>query len=217
MVYRKQPFYLLPILLFFALRWQKQDKKLNPQNYRPHGVYVFTGLYGSGKSLGMVRYLNELIEKNPKITVYANFEYPGAIRLHRLSQIEQTYNPEGTVFCIDEAQLSFFCRDFGSFPMEMVSALAQNRKEAKMFLFATQNFTSVDSQIRLLTYNIVECNSWFGIYFRNRFYTPKAYEKRFVNFESRPRPLRTIRFVGYPELFEQYNTLTKLSRLDMRT
>jgi hypothetical protein len=214
--YRKQPFYLLPFLMIDALMWQKNDKKIHPEYYLHHGVFVFTGLYGSGKSLNMVRYLGQLLEQNPSLVMYSNFAYPNSIPLTSLVQIEASHHPKGSVYVIDEAHLSFFCRDYGSFPIEMVSSLAQNRKDGKIFLFATQNFEMVDKQIRLQAFQIIDCRSWFKLFFRSKWYTPMAYEKRFVTFDKRPSALCTTYFVGYPELFEQYSSLKRLTKIEMK-
>lgn len=217
-VYRKQPLLLLPILFLIALNWRRKDKKSHPQFYRDHGLYVFTGLYGSGKTLSMVRYLQELRQRNPDILVVSNFNVPNSIRLEDVKQVEEMQNPNGIVFLIDEAQLSFNARNYKEFPWEMVSAITQNRKEGKILLFSAQNFYHVDKQIRDLCFRIIHCNSFLGLYFVNKWYTPDTYDMIFNPIiEKRPRSQRTDRFVGYPELFDSFSTYQKLGKIKVNT
>lgn len=217
--YRRQPLPILPVLFLLGLKWQFQDRKKHPEFYRPHGLYVFSGLYGSGKTLSMIRYLDELMEANPKMTVYSNFNIPkyNSIELTDTKQIDEVYHPDGTVFCIDEAQLSFNSRDKG-FPWSMVSAITQNRKEGKVMLFSAQHFYHVDKQIRDLCYRIIHCNSFMGLYFRNKWFDPDGYERAFnPDVDKRPHSLRTDRFVGYAELYNSFDTYKKLGKLENST
>lgn len=218
LVYRRQPLLLLPLLFLLGLNWQRKDRKKNPQFYRPHGLYVFSGLYGSGKTISMVRYLDELLELNPKMIVYSNFDIPHhkSLMLTSVEQIDEVYHPDGTVFCIDEAQLSFNSHDRGkdAFPWEMVSAITQNRKEGKVMLFSAQHFYHVNKQIRDLCYRIIHCNSFMGLYFRNKWYDSDSYERAFApDVDKRPWSLRTDRFIGYPELYNSFSTYKKLGKL----
>jgi len=218
-VYHRQPLLLLPVLFLIGLNWQRKDRKIHPEFYRPHGLYVFSGLYGSGKTLSMVRYLDELLEKNPKMKVYSNFDIPhvNSVFLESTKQIDEIYHPEGTVFCIDEAQLSFNSHDRSAdaFPWEMVSAITQNRKEGKVMLFSAQHFYHVNKQIRDLCFRIIHCNSYLGLYFRNKWYDSDGYERAFApDVDKRPWSLRTDRFVGYEELYNSFQTHKKLKSLN---
>lgn len=218
-VYRRQPIVILPILFVIGLVWQIKDRKKNPHFYRPHGLYVFSGLYGSGKTVSMVRYLDELLEKYPKMHVYSNFDIPkhNSQLLESTEQIDDLYSSDGIVFVIDEAQLSFNSHDRGNdaFPWEMVSAITQNRKQGKVMLFSAQHFYHVNKQIRDLCFRIIHCNSFLGLYFRNKWYDSDGYERAFApDVEKRPWPLRTDRFIGYPELFESFDTHKKLGKLN---
>jgi len=219
LVYRRQPILLLPLLFLFGLNWQRKDKKIHPEYYRAHGLYVFSGLYGSGKTLSMVRYLkNDLLVQYPKMTVYSNFFIEGVDcqQLDSIDQIDEIYNKEGTVFCIDEAQLTFNSHDKGkdAFPWAMVSAITQNRKEGKVMLFSAQHFYHMNKQIRDLCFRIIHCNSYLGLYFRNKWYDSDGYENAFnPDVDKRPWSLRTDRFIGYPELYNAFSTYKKLGKL----
>jgi len=218
-IYRRQPIVILPILFLIGVWWQIKDRKIHPEFYRPHGLYVFTGLYGSGKTISMVRYLDELVEQNPGIKVYSNFDIPhhNSQPLLSTTQIDEVYHPEGTVFCIDEAQLSFNSHDKSenAFPWEMVSAITQNRKEGKVMLFSAQHFYHVNKQIRDLCFRIIHCNSFIGLYFRNKWYDSDSYERAFApNIDKRPWSLRTDRFIGYTELYNSFSTYKKIGKLE---
>jgi len=222
LIYRNQNIFTLLPLFLIGLNWQRKDRKIHPEYYRPHGLYVFTGLYGSGKTISMVRYLDELLQANPKMKVYSNFDIPHhkSIHLSSTDQIDKVYHKEGTVFCIDEAQLSFNSHDRGkdAFPWEMVSAITQNRKEGKVMLFSAQHFYHVNKQIRDLCFRIIHCNSYLGLYFRNKWYDSDSYERAFApDVDKRPWSLRTDRFIGYKELYESFSTYKKLGKLNFNT
>lgn len=213
-IWWNQKWYTKPFLFLRMLQWQKEDKKIHPQYYRPHGIIVFDGLYGSGKTTSLIWYAKIITEENPKMKVFANFDcqFSDGIIQH-IEDIETITDDEGVIFLIDEAQKSFGARQWKDFPIETAAQLAENRKMAKLFLIATQNFVSVDVQIRRLTLYIVECRSFMGLWFRNRFYTPDDFEKRMNPLETRPKAIKKYSFVGFPELFASFASLSRVSKL----
>lgn len=209
--YRRQPLILLPILYVFAVRWQIKDKKQHPEYYRLHGVIVFTGLWGSGKTTSAVRHCLECVRNNPEMKFYSNQKIAGATLFDNINDIVAI--KESAIFFIDESHLSYHSRNWTNFPFELISELSQNRKMAKYFIFAAQNFKHVDGQIRDQCRYIVDCHSFGGILFFNSWWSPLKYEQRHITFERRPYATKFDIFVGYPELFDSFGSLEKLGRL----
>lgn len=48
--------------------------------FRGYGFWCYCGLGGSGKTISMVRYLDEMHEKYPQLLILTNFDYSGANR-----------------------------------------------------------------------------------------------------------------------------------------
>lgn len=48
--------------------------------FRGYGFWCYCGLGGSGKTISMVRYLDEMREKYPQLLILTNFDYSGADR-----------------------------------------------------------------------------------------------------------------------------------------
>jgi len=194
------------------LLWRGRDKKRNPYFYRPSGLIAYAGLYGAGKTISITYYVYKLHKQFPDMRIYSTFYIrpsfvPGVLPLESIEQIKEIRDKEGSIIIIDEAQLTFEARDFNSFPWEMLYTLSQTRRMRKLFLIASQNFNHVDKRIRDLTLYTVECRSLFGISFRNRFYTPAEYDKRITGvWEKRPKAIKTFRFIGFPELFNAFDT-----------
>jgi len=216
-IWWEQPLLVKPILFLIAYQRQKKDKQKNPQYYRPHGIIIFDGLYGSGKTLSMIWYARRILKNHPQMKVYANFST--SISNQRLRNIEDfsiINDKEGSIFLIDEAQKTFEARQWAKFDLEFASQLAENRKMAKLFLVATQNFKHVDIRIRDLAQYICSCNSWAGILFRNRFYTPDTFDKRNETTDRKSKPIRKNSFIGFPQLFESFSSLSRLDKLQSR-
>jgi len=209
-IWFKVPFFLAMI------RWQKKDKIKNPQYYRPHGIIIFDGIYGSGKTVSMIWYVKTLMREHPKMNIYANFDFPGQKgALTKIDDFEKIEDEDGSIFLIDEAQKSFDARKWSEFDLGFAAQLAENRKMAKLFLVASQNFKHVDVRIRDLAMYIVECKSFMGLLFRNRFYTPSEYEKRASGiWDKRPKTVKSYSFVGFPELFNSFASLKRLGRIE---
>lgn len=176
---------------------------------RPYGCIMFTGEVGSGKTLGAIEYVERRKKLfNVPVNVMSNIGYEG--QTGRVESVQDILDaPSNTIFIIDEAPTLFNSRNWKNFPIEMFTALVQNRKHGKMFLLTAQEYDHSDKNFRDLTNWVVECygvqDRWFYQYwFKKRDFkkVKDSADDEFVATKIRKR----YSFVGTDYLRSRYDT-----------
>ena len=80
--------------------------KKDPDLFRPSGIVVFSGAQGSGKTLGLINTLQDILRRYPKAKVYSNIKLNGISYLP-FTGVENFSDEEsngtlGTIYVIDE-------------------------------------------------------------------------------------------------------------------
>lgn len=151
-------FFRLPPLIAQYIEEKQSDE------FKEHGLILFTGKQGQGKSMAMTYEINKLILKYPDLKIYTN--YGLLCQDYGLSDytplLTADNGPLGLVFAIDEIQATFSSRNWQSFPPELLSCICQNRKAHRVIYGTVQNISQVDRAIRLQTRLYNKCYCWFG-------------------------------------------------------
>ncbi len=174
---------------------------------------MYVGLPGTGKTISMVEYLLRLRFRYPKIKIYTNFgfEYQDGeiMDIHDFADIN---DENGVVFAVDELQLSFQARQFGTFPSEMIFVLTQNRKFKKHFVCTAQLFEHVEKTFRDLTNEVVQCKNWGSRWFFQKAYTTLDYKTKYDP-ESQKLPFVSWRysFIATDTIRECYDSYRVVS------
>lgn len=177
-----------------------------------HGLFMFCGSQGSGKTIAAVEMLLRYFKMYPKIKIRSNigikFQH-GKIRGWR--DIVGVHNGSiGQIDFIDEIQNSFASTDFKNFPPEMLEEITQERKKHKVIVATAQVFTRVSKALREQTTYLCLPLTILGCLTVVRVYRPilddsgNLKDKKLVN---------TYFFVHSKELRESYNTYEKVERL----
>lgn len=138
-----------------------------PANFFPvHGLIVFEGRQGSGKTSSMVHYLHELQHQYPHCKVITNFAYTGEDMVlfdwHQLIDYSNGY--AGVVVAMDELQNWFSCKQSANFPPEMLGVVTQNRKNRRVILGTAQNFYMLAKDIRTQCTEVRRCMTIGGVF-----------------------------------------------------
>lgn len=143
------------------------DRVNRPANYFPvHGLIIFEGRQGSGKTSSMVHYLHDLQKQYPHVKTITNFCYThedmALFDWHQLIDYKNGY--EGVVVAMDELQNWFSCKQSANFPPEMLSVVTQNRKNRRVILGTAQNFYMLAKDIRTQCTELRRCLTIGGVF-----------------------------------------------------
>lgn len=143
------------------------DRVNRPANFFPvHGLIIFEGRQGSGKTSSMVHFLHDLQKQYPHLKCITNFCYSGEdmalFDWHQLVDYKNGY--EGVVVAMDELQNWFSCKQSASFPPEMLGVVTQNRKNRRVILGTAQNFYMLAKDIRTQCTELRRCLTIGGVF-----------------------------------------------------
>lgn len=192
----------------FILDWYNFD----PFEFGEYGVHIVAGEQGSGKSITVVEMLLRLKARYPECEVLTNIEYKRQDGKLTSSDdfVMRNNGTQGIVIFIDEIQNWFSSLESGSFPVENLEDLTQQRKQRKMIIGTSQVFTRVSKPIREQTTLLYLPLTVAGCLTFVRVYKPKFNNDGIVKKKS----LRKLYFfVHTDELRNAYDTWERVERL----
>lgn len=208
----------LPKLLDF-FRWMAIDiyRRIKyGRRLSVYGIWCFVGIYGGGKTVSLVYYLEAMRKKyGDKIYICTNFFYKGQdFPLTHWKDITKDYD-RPVIFAYDELQNEFNSREYRNFPMLLMHELTQNRKEfGKQIVYTTQDYETVDKNFRRLTNDVVTCRTYFGRLTRCRYFKRANYEHLAstvdTNKKFKIKPFKAESFVQSDYLRNQYDSFKRL-------
>lgn len=172
----------------------------------------------------MVRFLEELRSRFPKLKIYTNMGYKyETAPLKSLNDLldKSKYNgTNGTVFVIDEIQNEFSASTSKNFPESLLSMITMQRKQSILILTTSQVFSRVSKPLREQCFRVIECRTMFGRYTRCKHYDGQEYADSFdkgIEYKRVNRPrLKYESFVQTDELrdcFDSFKLIERLSRV----
>lgn len=184
----------------------------NPDAMKIHGIYMFCGEQGSGKTIAAIQFIREQYKKHPKIRIKSNIKI--SFQHGRITHWKQILNSNngsiGEIDFIDEVQNWFSSNESKNFPVEMLSEVTQQRKQHKVIVGTSQVFTRMSKPLReqtkflCLPFTIAGCLTVVRIYKPVLDDTGTMISKKFV---------KMYFFVHDKELRECYDTFEKVERL----
>ena len=155
----KSRHFLTRIFYDFPRRWAKDIVERDPNKFPEHGVVVFTGRQGRGKTSAMCHYMIEHQEKYPQVKVITNmaYKYQDAELNHWKRLIDFKNGKQGVIATIDEMQNWFGSNQSKNFPPEMLGVITQNRKNTRVVLGTAQNFYLLAKALRSQCTEVREC------------------------------------------------------------
>jgi len=202
---------LISLILLDVVRAIRQSKRIHL-----YGIWCFVGLPGAGKTMSLVRYLDEQRRKyGDKIIIITNFYYAGEDKhLTGWEMLVPEYD-KPVIFAWDELQNEFNSREYRQFPSPLVHELTQNRKgNGKQVVYTTQIFTAVDKNFRGLTGRVIDCRTYFGRMTSCRYYKREFYEARTeakaIDKKVRIKPIKREIFLQSDYLRSRYDSFQRL-------
>ena len=130
-----------------------------------HGIHMFCGEQGSGKTISCVEMMMRLHKSYPRSKAISNFGV--AFEDDPLDEWQQllTYNNgrQGVIVGIDEIQ-NWFQSGNNKLPPEMLEVVTQNRKNRRAIICTAQVFTRVNKAIREQVRFVYFPHTFFGCF-----------------------------------------------------
>lgn len=186
-------------------------RKLKDKQLHLWGIYGYFGLCGQGKTISMVKRLNDIRKKyGDKVFITTNFGYKKEDFEFTDWKILTKKYDKPLIVAWDEVQNEFNSRKFKDFPISLLTVLTQNRKGNGIQIhYTSQRFDFVDKAFRELTNVCYDCKTYFG-----NFTVVKGYDfQKFHmtdNIEKKPWSIDGFSFYHKKQLYSSYDTLKML-------
>lgn len=129
----------------------------------PTGSRVYYGHQGNGKTLSMVRYVEQIKKQFPDCKVFSNviLKYiPDFVQIKTPADLSHALSVgngrAGVLVCLDEAHL-FFNNTRGGISLDVLTAISQQRKDRRHIVFTTQIWEEMDISLRKQVPEIIKC------------------------------------------------------------
>jgi hypothetical protein len=194
-----------------------QKEKRDRDIFRPSGFQVYIGRQGSGKTISAVRHMLELKKRYPEAIVVTNlnlnvkWDYRQFSTVDELVQllVDVQNGKYGVIYLIDEIHTYFNSLESKGIPSYIFTEISQQRKQRKLIIGTSQLFMRIAKPFREQCDNMISCDTWFGVFTRNRAYDGMTLE---VDYDG--SLIGDIRRKGYfwhdRELRSSYDTYQKV-------
>lgn len=137
------------LLIDVPRRYALDILERDPDQFGVHGIHVFCGEQGKGKTIGVVEMITRLQKQYPKCKTITNFALTTEDdELQHWSQLlDYTNGKKGVIVGIDEIQ-NWFMSGKNQLPVEMLEIATQNRKNCRVLCCTAQVFTRVNKALR---------------------------------------------------------------------
>ena len=184
----------------------------NPDAMGIHGLYMFCGAQGSGKTIAAVYFMRMMLQKYPLIKIRSNISIAfqhGSI--HHWEDIINVHNGDiGQIDFLDEIQNWFSSNESKNFPVEMLQEITQERKKHKVIIGTAQVFTRMAKPLREQTTYICLPKTFACCFTIVPVYKPVLTDDGTL---EKKKFVRLFCFVHDTELREAYNTYERVERL----
>lgn len=161
---RGEPLYR-QLLFSLPRRYVLDQLDRDPDYFVPHGIHMFCGEQGCGKTMSCVEMMLRLQKAYPKSKMISNFDV--------ISQDEDltdwrqlltyTNGHFGVIVGIDEIQ-NWFMSGKNQLPPEMLEVATQNRKNNRILCCTAQVFTRVSKGLREQVTLVYEPHTFLGAF-----------------------------------------------------
>lgn len=138
------------LFILFPNRLAKDIYNRDPLDFKEHGLHLFCGEQGSGKTTALVDMLLKWSKRYPSMKIYTNMDYKnqdGSLN-HWKDILELNNDTYGVTIVLDEIQTWFSSNESKDFPPEMLTEISQQRKQRKAIIGTAQVFSRIAKPIR---------------------------------------------------------------------
>ena len=184
----------------------------NPDSMDIHGLFMFCGRQGAGKTIAALYFIRMMLQKYPLIKVRTNisvdFQHG---RIEHWQDIINVHNGDiGQIDFLDEAQNWFSSNESKNFPPDMLQEVTQERKKHKVIIGTSQVFTRLAKPLREQTTYLCEPHTLLGCFTVCIVFKPELKDDGTL---LKKHFYRMFCFVHDDELRNCYNTYERVERL----
>ena len=207
----KNPSIFKRIFYLFPKQWIDDLFHRDPDQFNEHGLHMFCGEQGSGKTTAVVAKLLELQKRYPKSKVRTNMNYVGEVApiSHWKELVHNDNGIYGQIEVLDEIQTWFSSLQSKDFPPEMITEISQQRKQRKMIIGTAQVFSRIAKPIREQTTLVYLPVTILGCLTFVRVSKPKFWDDENQTFK---RYIRHYFFVHTKEVRNAFDTYLKIEK-----
>lgn len=200
---------------FKLLKYNRDFRKNNPSYFHPDGLVVFCGGQGTGKTLSAVNYTYNLAQIYPKSKIVTNIDlrdYPvdneRVFRFNDATDLKRYKNgKEGVIFLIDEIHLYFNSLQSKNINMDVMTQIAQQRKQRIHIVATCQVFGRMAKPLREQFSNVVLCKGYFNFIQKNALIDRDSIDgEESTGTNLTGKVVRNYWWFRTPEMFDRYDT-----------
>lgn len=202
------------------MRWLLVDfleRDKHAGEFREYGFTFYVGPQGSGKTTGMVDYLNRMKLIYPDCVIVTNFHYDKADYIMKdwRDIINVRNGTAGVIFAIDEIHSEYSAASWKDVPESLLSEISQQRKQRVKIVATAQYFGRIAKPLREQAFSVVTCECWAGRMVTCREYDAVQYAAMLesMTLQKKLRPMRKYRFISSDELRGCFDTYEKIERM----
>lgn len=208
-----------PLNVFKTIDYNIRFARNNPDYFYPDGIWVFCGPQGSGKTLSAVKCLKEMLKAYPKAKVCSNLEIRGIeqeiIPFEDYSQLTNLTNGvNGIIFLLDEIHVIWNSLESKDIPISEMACFCQMRKDRRVIIGTSQVYGRIAKPIREQLKYVIDCHKHFGCIQINDILDPTECIEQNGHLEA--KVLGRNVWLHSPELYESYDTLFKIKKIDRK-
>lgn len=199
--------------LFRSISFKVRFWKDNPTYFYPAGIWIFCGPQGCGKTLSAVQTLLALKERYPRCRVISNLDIHGVDYepFTDYSQLSSESNgTEGIVFFLDEVHILWNSLESKNIPISEMACFCQMRKDRRVIIGTSQQYSRIAKPIREQLQYVIKCENWFNLIQHNTIIDPAEGIEKDGHLQG--EIVGRQWWFHRPELYESYDTLTKIVR-----
>lgn len=200
--------------LFVLLPRQFWDNYYNVKvgEFREHGIIMYCGKQGMGKTLTMTHDILQLKYQYPSLKIGTNYGLNNEdFVIDDWRKLVDYNNGKFGVLCaIDECQNWFSSSQSKNFPPRMLATVTQNRKNKRIIFMTSHFFTNVSKPIRLHCTEVRQCRTFL------KCFTVVKRSEPIMNGDGdviKMRKLGYYCFVHSKELYNAYDTYRVIKNL----
>lgn len=210
---------LNPFMPFKTAWYRFNNWRANPTYFNPDGIWVFCGPQGCGKTLSAVQTLQQMVKRYPRARVISNMEIKNVpVKVEPFLDYEQLQTEdngvEGIIYFLDEIHVLWNSLESKNIPISEMAVFCQMRKARRVIIGTTQVYGRIAKPIREQLKYVILCKNYFGILQVNNVCDPTTVIERDGHID--PEVIRTQYWFHRPELYESYETLGKIERIDRK-
>ena len=194
--------------------------KQHPDYFEQSGLLTFCGCQGSGKTISLVNYVQQLCDWYPKVVVVSNvvfFNLPKHIKViyyknlnELVNLFDQVHNGYcGVIYVVDEIQTLFNNLLKRGSNVATLETISQQRKQRKHIIGTAQVFNRLDKVFREQMENVISCSNFFGILQFNR--TIDTINTVITDDQQNIKYKKFHLWFHTPQLYDSYDTSAVIS------